>query len=77
MEDKREIKQVGLTLPLDVLCKGKERAAGLRMKFSHYVGAIIERDYEEGGDILIKARPAQPPPLSVWIGAVFMALNSL
>jgi hypothetical protein len=37
-----------LSLPHEVLRKGMERAGLFRMKFSHYIGLLIERDYASG-----------------------------
>ena len=58
MESERRIKPIGISLPCDVVLKGKERAAAFRMKFSHYIGMLIEKDYEQGKtSITIHARP--------------------
>ena len=55
---KPKIKPVGISLPEDVLIKGKVRASLFRMKFSHYLGMLIDRDYESGGDTMwIHAKP--------------------
>jgi hypothetical protein len=49
-----------VSLPPDILRKGMERAAFFRMKFSHYVCYLIERDYESGSSrVIIKG--GEPP----------------
>jgi len=53
-------KNVGISLPEDVLLKGQERAARFRMKFSHYLAWLIEQDYERASKtITIRAKPKQ------------------
>jgi hypothetical protein len=55
--NQNNVKAVGISLPTDVLAKGQQRAALFRMKFSHYIGMLIEKDCERGSDtITIHAR---------------------
>jgi hypothetical protein len=49
-----------LSLSPDIPRKGMERAAQFRMKFSHYISYLIERDYEEASTKIVIV--AQPPP---------------
>ena len=77
MDNQPTVKNVGISLPCDVLEKGKERAALFRMKFSHYLSMLIEKDWEAGKTtVTIHAKPPDSTQGMLMLATVAPLLSS-